>query len=337
MRRSLSGKGSWQGTIRARISGVRHPGRRTLPSRSAVVTGVALIAAIGLAPSAVRGEIVDEKEVGRLSLGFMIGYAGNSMDRYDENIGVVNHFLTHQGIAIREADELSGGASVQGELRWKFNPHFSLGFGAASLQSKSAFSVTLAEINFFARSTALSPMLYYHLPFVQSSEAFVNVADRMSLYVGAGPVFLSKGYTLARILDRSNEPQFNEDGDLGELDGDLEASGTGVGVRGLIGGSYQLTSRFSFAAEIGYRQAKVTDLTLDTVRGFERAVGDNDPDRREPLEQAMRDFFDRRERAAGLPDQDINRNHIPYYSDFDGPLELDFSGVTLQVGFRLHL
>lgn len=319
----------WQGTNRARRPGLSGP------------AGGAVVAALVLAlvPAGAGAEIIDEKEVPRLSVGFLLGYAGNSMGRYNENISVVNHFLSTQGIPVREADKLGGGASVQGELRYKFNPQFSLGLGVASLESKSAFSFTLAEINFYARSTAISPMLYYHLPFVQKSEKFIDVADRMSLYVGAGPVILTKGSTLVRIIDGSNEPQFNADGDMSEIDGEGKATGSGGGFRGLVGGSYQLTGRFSFAAEVGYRYGKITNLKIDetTLRGFERDIGQNDPERREPLEQAIRDFYDRAQRPPALPDMDINRNHIPYYSDFEGPLELDFSGVTLQVGFRLHI
>lgn len=284
-----------------------------------------------------RAEVIDEKEVPHLSVGFMLGYAGARMDRFNQNIRVVNHFLEHQGLPLRAADKMVGRASAQGEVRYKFNDHFSLGLGAANVEARSSFSVAFAQVDFYARTTALSPMLYYHLPFVQNAEAFLPVADRMSIYLGAGPVFLTKGYGLVRIIDRTIEPVFNVDGDLGELDGEGYITGTGTGLRGLVGASYQLTGRFSFAAEIGYRYGKINNPKIGQARGFERAVAENDPNRREPGDQAIKDFFEREQRAAGLPEQDINRNHIPYYSDYQSPLNLNFSGVTLQAGFRIHI
>lgn len=300
--------------------------------------GVTLLALVAGEVRPARAEVIDEKEVSHLSLGFMLGYAGAKMDRFNQNIRVVNHFLTTQGLPLREADAMGGAASAQAEVRYKLNDHFSVGFGAANVESRSAFSVLFAEVNFYARTTALSPMVYYHLPFVQSASAFLPVADRMSLYLGAGPVFLSKGYGLVRIIDRSIEPVFNVDGDMGELDGEGYVTGTGTGFRGLVGGSYQLTRRFSFAAEVGYRYGKVNSPKVQQARGFDRAITGNDPNARpDPGDQAIKDFFEREQRAAGLPEQDINRNHIPYYSDFKSPLNLDFSGLTLQVGFRIHI
>jgi hypothetical protein len=283
-------------------------------------------------------EIVDEEEVGRLTIGLYFGYGGASMDAFNENIGVVNHFLTHQGIQIREADTFGGSANIEGELRYKFGDRFSVGVGVGNAESKSAFDVTFAAVDFYTRTTIWSVMGYYHLPFVQSAEAFAAVADRMSIYVGAGPLLLTKGRAHMRITDRTTEPSFNVDGDLIELDGQGDATGTGSGLQGVLGASYMLNSRFSFAGEVGYRVAKISDLEL--VK-FEGDITDQEfEDLREPGNDAILDFF-RRERGArearGIPENDIEGDPIPYYSDFDGPLELDFSGVTLQAAFRIHL
>jgi hypothetical protein len=96
----------------------------------------------------------------------------------------------------------------------------------------------------------------------------------------------------------------------------------------------------SFAAELGWRFARIDNLEITEAIGYERDIAENDPKRREPLEHAVLDFF-RREKDArqkrGIPETDIEGDPIPYYSDFDGPLDLDFSGVIAQVGFRFHV
>lgn len=222
-----------------------------------------------------------------------------------------------------------------GEIRYKFGNRFSIGVGVGNTEAKSSYSVTLADIDFYARSTVWSATAYYHLPFVDN---FGVLADRMSLYVGGGPVLLRNGFTHMRIADRTMEPTFNVDGDLIELDGEGDAKGTGSGLRGLAGASYQLTSRISVAAEVGYRLARINNLELTHYEGYVRDIAKEDPKRREPLDQAILDFFNRDHRGEGLPDQDIEKNHIPYYSDSgNGPLNLDFSGVQAHIGMRLHI
>jgi hypothetical protein len=138
-----------------------------------------------------------------------------------------------------------------------------------------------------------------------------------------------------RLTDRTTEPAFRDDGDLIEFDGQGEVEGSGTGFQGLIGASYQVTSRVSFAGELGYRWAKITDLEVTRAEGFERGVGELDPDRREPLDQAVLDFFRREGRPPDFPDQNIEGDPIPYYEG--GPIELDFSGFMAQVGIRFHL
>lgn len=306
-------------------------------SRHGLLRGV-LLSALFL-PALADAQIIDEEEVGRLTIGGAIGYGGNSMSRYNENIGVVNHFITRQGVPLREADDLNGGAIARAELRYKMSERFVIGFGIGNAESKSAFDVQLGATNFYARSTLLMPALYYNLPFVQNSEAFINVADRVNLYVGGGPIFYTNARTRMLIVDNSTEPVFNVDGDLGELDGEAEASGTGFGFQGLMGGSYQLTRTFSVALEAGYRIGKVSDLKIDRLMSFVRDDTENDPNRREYGDRTIEDFFERDERPTDppFPDRDIEGDPIPYYSDFDGPLDLDFSGVTVTIGLRMHL
>lgn len=288
-------------------------------------------------PLVASAQIIDEEEVGRFTIGGMAGYAGNSMGRYNENIDVVNYFLTTQGIALREADGFNGGASGTAELRYRVSDRWIVGFGVANSESKSSFSVTLGEVDFHARSTLYIPSIYYVLPFVQSSESFSSVADRMNLYLGAAPVFFTRARTQMRIVDRSNEPVFDIDGDLGELDGEGDADGTAIGLQGLLGISYQLTAALSLAGEVGYRYGKVTDLNVTKTEGYVRDDTESDENRREPGDQAIIDFFDREDRADGLPNEDIEGNEIPYYSDFADKLDLDFSGFLIQIGFRIHL
>jgi hypothetical protein len=305
--------------------------------RHALLRGLLFVAL--LVPTASLAQIIDEEEVGRLTIGGSIGFGGNSMSRYNENIGVVNHFISRQGVPLRNADELDGGSIVRGEIRYKMSDRFVIGFGVGNAESKSAFDVQLGATNFYARSTLVMPALYYNLPFVQTSEAFINVADRVNLYVGGGPICYTNARTRMLIIDRSTEPVFNVDGDLGELDGEAEASGTGFGFQGLIGGSYQLTKTFSVAAEAGYRIGKVSDLKIDKLMSFVRDDTENDPNRREYGDRTIEDFFERDERPTDppFPDRDIEGDPIPYYSDFDGPLDLDFSGITLTIGLRMHI
>lgn len=297
--------------------------------------GLLVLAFMSPAPS--RAQIIDEEEVPRFTVGFMMGYAGNSMSRFNENIDVVNYFLTHQGIQIRTADRLNGGASIRGEARYKINDSFSLGMAVAGTESQSGFTVAFGGVDFYTRATLYTPSLYYSLPFVRTSPKFESVADRMVLYVGGGPVFIARAKAHMRITDRSREPFFDEEGDVAELSGEGDATGSGMGFQAVVGASYQLTRGISVAAEAGYRHARVSDLTLKNVRGFIEPFTQLDPLPREPGDQAVYDFFNRGNRADGLPDHDINGAHIPYYSDYDGPLDLDYSGVVLQVGLRLHL
>jgi len=287
-------------------------------------------------PTMASAQIIDEEDVGRFTLGAMIGYAGNSMSRYNENIDVVNHFLTNQGIPLREADGFSGGASVQGEVRYRVSDRWIVGFGVANSESKSAFDVTLGAVDFYARSTLYIPSVYYVLPFIQNSEKFASVADRMNMYIGAGPVFFTRARTHMQIIDRSNEPVFNIDGDLGELDGDGDANGSAVGMQALFGTSYQLTAALSLAAEIGYRFGQVNDLEVTNATGYVRDDTENDENRREPGDDAIINFFERDDRE-GVPEEDIEGNPIPYYSDYPDDLNLDFSGFLVQLGFRIHL
>lgn len=310
--------------------------RRALRRAPLTVAWGLLILAIA-SPAPLRAQIIDEEDVGRLTLGFMLGYSGNSMGRFNENIGVVNYFLTHQGIQIRPADKLNGGNSVRGEARYKLSESFSVGLGVAGTESQSGFSVTFGGVDFYSRATLWTPSLYYSFPFVRSSSKFESVADRLILYAGGGPVIIRNARAHMRITDRSREPFFDEEGDVSELSGRGDATGTGLGVQGLIGASYQLTRAISVVGEAGYRHARVTELTVKNVEGFIEPFTQLDPVPREPGDQAVYDFFDRKKRADGLPEEDINGAHIPYYSDFDGPLDLDFSGVVLQVGLRLHL
>lgn len=287
-------------------------------------------------PTMASAQIIDEEDVGRFTLGATIGYAGNNMGRYNENIDVVNHFLTHQGIPLREADGFSGGASILGEVRYRVSNRWIVGFGVANSESKSSFDVTLGAVDFHARSTLYIPSVYYVLPFVQSSEKFASVADRMNMYIGAGPVFFTRARTHMQIIDRSNEPVFDIDGDLGELDGEGNGSGTGVGLQGLFGVSYQLTAALSLVGEVGYRYGTVSDLDTSNVIGYIRDDTENDENRREPGIDAIINFFERDDRE-GVPPEDIAGNHIPYYSDYPDKLNLDFSGFLIQLGFRIHL
>lgn len=304
-------------------------------TRTRWIRGLALMV-LGL-PVMASAQIVDEEDVGRFTLGATVGYAGNSMGRFNENIDVVNYFLTSQGIALREASSFRGGASACAELRYRLSERWIVGLGVANSESKSSFDVTLGAVDFYARSTLFIPSVYYILPFVQKSEAFSAVADRMNMYIGAGPVFFTRARAHMQIIDRSNEPVFNIDGDLGELDGAGDVEGTGVGVQGLFGVSYQLTSGLSLAGEVGYRLGKISDLKIVKKEGYVRDDTENDENRREPGDQAVIDFFEREDRADGLPGDDIEGNHIPYYSDYNDKLDLDFSGFLIQLGFRIHL
>jgi len=296
--------------------------------RGVLVAGIVL----ALAPRSSVAEIVDEEEVSHFLVNFAIGYQGTKMSDFNDDIRVVNYFL-HSNQGIREANLFSGAAAVKGEIRYKFGDHVSIGMGVSSTEAKSAFDVTFGAVDFYTRATCWEPMIYYHMPFIQSIESII--ADRMSLYVGAGPVFLSNGLGHMRITDRTTEPTFRQDGDLIEIDGQGEVTGTGAGFQGLVGASWQLTSLISFAGEVGYREAKITNPKIRRAEGFERDVASEDPERREPGDQAIIDFFERGGRPPGFPATDIEGNPIPYYNG--GPIDLDFSGVQARLGVRFHL
>lgn len=312
--------------------------------RLAVAAALLALAIPAVAPA----EVIDEEEVSHFSMGFLFGYSGTRMTAFNENIDVVNFFLAHQGEPIRAADRLTGSMSGRVELRYKFGQKVSVALGVGNTEAKSAFNVTWAQSNFYTRGVVWSGMVYYHLPFVQSAPMFTSLADRMSLYVGAGPVLLTQVSTHVLIVDRTVEQSFMVDGDLGEIDGVADATGSnGLGVQGLVGASWQLTRRFSVAAEAGYRFVKSKDLTVTHMEGLRhREVETDKKARPDPMDQAMYDFFHRelgsRERrdwpGVFIPEKDeISGEHILYYSDYGTPLDLDFSGFQAQIGLRIHM
>jgi len=154
-------------------------------------------------------------------------------------------------------------------------------------------------------------------------------------------------------LEDNTINSFRPDGDLAELSGRGKATGSGAGFTVSGGGSYQLSSRFSVAIDVGYRYGKLSDLKInpDDVEGFYERFGtgdgeDNSDLIREPGDWAIWDFF-LRDPNATLPDgRNRNDPKVPgdektgcadcplYYHG--GNIEVDYSGFFSSLYLRAH-
>jgi len=307
------------------------------------VASLGLLLASVLAFGRASAQTIDEEPVGRLTIGGNIGVVLPSMSDVNDNFHVVNPFLNRD--EIRNMDDINASLLTGLDLRLKLRDHLSIGFNWGAVAARSSIDVDRADVRFFSRATTYQANLYYHFPFIEA------YSERTQLYVGAGLVFLRSGHVEWSLEDHTTN-FFLVDGDISELSGKGVATADGNGYSFLVGGSFQLTTRFSIAVDTGYRFAKLDNLELQEVEGFRERfnIDQNDPTQdvfREPGDWAIWDFFfrdpnaqtndGRRRTDPVVPGEEkTGCDGCPLYYGSGGPIEVDYSGPFTQVSFRVH-
>jgi hypothetical protein len=284
------------------------------------------------------------------------------MGDVNDNLDVVSRFLARD--EIRSMDRIQEGLLTQVDIRYRLGTspkeepgegaslkdRIAVGFSWGAVSARSQFTdVTRAVARFYSRATTYYPYVLYHLPFLETK------APRAQLVVGGGPLLLRSGDVEWIFIDNTANAFFsdfeNGVGDISELAGKAEASGSGMGFVLQGGGTYMLNRRFSVALDVGYRRAKIDNLTLDSAVGQEDLrfpepdPGSGDVIRR-PGDWAVIDFFlrDRNAVFEGRRRTDPGDDEpetggcadCPLYFPEDGPLEVDYSGPFATVTFRAH-
>jgi hypothetical protein len=322
----------------------------------------ALLLAVLVVPSLARAQLVDEESVGRLTVGLGVGVMVPSMQDVNDNAEIVSRFLARD--EIRGLDPIHEGLLTHLDLRYRLGTspkeeadeavslldRITIGFAWGSASAKTQFTdVTRAIARFYSRATTYHPYVLYHLPFLDRS------IPRAQLVVGGGPLILQSADVEWIFIDNTSNQFFsdfeNGVGDISELAGKAEASGSGLGFALQGGGSYMLNSRFSVALDLGYRVAKISDLSLDSAVGQEDLrfpepdPGSGDVIRR-PGDWAVIDFFLRDRNAVyegrnrtdpGDDDPETGGcAECPLYFPETGPLEVDYSGPFATISVRVH-
>jgi hypothetical protein len=331
---------------------MRRMARFTFPA--AVLASLTMMAVVRPA----EAQLVNDEAVGRLSIGSAIGPQVASMKDINDNLTVVNGILRRGEVGpvgkVRVA--LSTGLDVRFRLgrtppedpetkvTWK--DRITLGFTWGGLNAETGINTGDATVRFFSRTTTYTPYLLYQLPYLE------KVDQRAGLYVGGGPVFMRNGYIEWKVRDYTHN-NFLVDGDISELTGSGKARASGTGFMLMGGASYQLSHRFSVAVDMGYRRAKMTNVTITqghtpgawNIEYFPNpAVGDQVPD---PGDWGIIDFFDRdpnavydgHKRTDPYDPSDPNNGgcsecRAPWFKG--GPINLDYSGPFTQFSFRVH-
>ena len=302
----------------------------------------------------VAAQIVNEENVGRLTIGPSIGFLLPSMGDVNDNLDVVNRFLAREDVV--GLDDVNQALLTGLDIRYRlgntpdttetFMDRLTVGFNWGAINVHRQLEVTRADVRFFSRATTYSAYVLYHLPYLESKW------PRTQVTVGGGPVYLQSGTVEWVLLDHTTNNFFTEIedgvGDLSELTGRGKASGNGLGVNLQAGGSFMLNRRFSVGLDLGYRLAKISDLELDEATGqtdLRFPNPDEVPVERQPGDWAIIDFFFR---DPNTTYEDRNRNDAPdrepetggcdgcpmYYGG--GPLEIDYSGLFANLSLRVH-
>ena len=303
-------------------------------------------------------QIVNEENVGRLTIGPTIGILLPSMGRVNDNLDIVNRFLAREDVVgldpVNEA--LLTGLDIRYRLgntpvsepdtAESFLDRVSIGFNWGAINVHKQLEVTRADVRFFSRATTYSAYVLYHLPFFESKW------PRTQLLVGGGPVYLQSGAVEWVLLDHTTNNFFTEIedgvGDLSELTGRGVASGNGLGVNLQGGGTFMLNRRFSVGLDLGYRLAKISDLELTEATGQDDLRFPNPEEvevSRQPGDWAIIDFFyrDRNTTYEGRNRNDPGDREpetggcegCPLYYE-GGPLEIDYSGLFANITLRAH-
>ena len=329
--------------------------RRTVRFTFPVTALAVLLAALLAGPAG--AQLVNDEAVGRLSIGGSIGPQMTAMDDINDNISVVNRFL--QRDLIERVDGVETALSTGLDIRYRlgrtppedpeeaitWKDRITLGFAWGGLNAATGVNVGSATVRLFTRTTTYTPYLLYQFPFLE------KVEQRAQIYAGLGAIFMRDGYVEWKFRDHTRN-NFLVDGDLAELTGSGKAEASGTGLMVMTGASYQLTKRFSVAVDLGYRKARMSNVSITQgetpIEGtategwnIERFPGGEDDLIREPGDWAILDFFlrDPEARFDGKnrqdPEEDGGCEGCPLYYT-GGPIDLDFSGPFTQFSFRVH-
>ena len=250
-----------------------------------LATLLATLVVISITTVPAFGQLVEEESVGRLTIGGGVGAAFPSLKAVNQNVGIVNPFLRRD--EIRPLNRINEALLTNMEIRYRlgntpkeeaeetvsFLDRISVGFSWGAITARTEINdVTRVGVRFYSRATTYYPFLLYHLPFLESSQ------PRIQLVVGGGPLFLRSGVVEWHVDDRTTN-DFIVEGDISELAGFANASGSAQGFVVQGGGYFMLNSRFSVGMDVGYRSGTMSDLTLNDAVGQERRFpGDDDPD-----------------------------------------------------------
>jgi hypothetical protein len=332
--------------------------------------GVVLFLSLTLALLAgpASAQLVEEEEVGRLTIGVGIGILLPSMTEVNRNIDVVNPFLNLD--EIRSVDHVSDGVLTSLDIRYRLGntpkedpdePHrfldrITVGFAWGAVNARTGLDdVSRARVRLYTRATTYFPYLMYHLPFLEKA------APRTQLMIGGGPILLQNAYMEWELEDYTTNIFLEETdpvtgevvvGDISELAGLSNASGSGIGGVLQASGTFMLNSTFSAALDVGYRYGKISNLTLDNAVGQDKRFpgdDDDDPDNdvvRRAGDWTVIDFFlrnpegtwngrNREDPGPPPPDGAPGCEDCPLYYE-GGDLDIDYSGAFLNFSLRVH-
>jgi hypothetical protein len=304
-------------------------------------------------PGAALAQFVDEEPVGRLTIGGTLGVVTSSMSDINDNLSVLDRTFTAD--EIRATDKINASLLSALDVRYRLTDWLSLGVQWGALQNRSEFNTTRLDQRFFSRATTYGINAYYHF------QGVTDWNERLQVYVGGGFLLLRNGTIEFAVEDKTtNNFRYDSEppewGDLAEFSGAAKAEADGAGFNLVVGSSYQLSGSFSVAMDLGYRLAKMSDLTVTEIEGFEagndwaleRFASSDTQQPREPGDWALWDFF-LRDPNATLPD---GRNRTdakdpdnagttgcadcPLYYGSGGAVEIDYSGFVAALSFRLH-
>lgn len=328
-------------------------------SERAIIVLLAVGTALCVTPRPGGAQLVDEENVGRLTIGFGIGILIPSMSEVNGNIDVVNPFLVRE--EIRELDHVSESLLTGLDVRYRLGntpkmedeegpirllDRLSVGFNWGAVSARSQLDVSRAFVRFFSRATTYYPYVLYHLPFLDTA------VPRAQLVVGGGPLLLRSGRVEWQLADKTANNFFPdiEDGvgDLSELTGNGKATADALGFALQGGGTFMLNNRFSIGVDVGYRLAKLSDLEITDAEGQAELRFPNPEDvpvTRRPGDWAIIDFFKRDPNAefegrkrTDPPTADPETGGCDgcplYYRG--GGLEVDYSGPFANITLRTH-
>jgi hypothetical protein len=261
--------------------------------------------------------------VGRVAISGNLALAGWAMGDVDREIRRGNEVLRHEGVTT--LDPLSFGfdflADFQAPVKHPF--YLSLGLGRLRGHTGKAFNKV---IDIEARTGIAYARLMWMLPW--------RPLEDVRIFLGGGPLFL-RGSRLEVSHERDFEAKKPERKET------LSMKGSGNGFLVGVTGEYVVSDHVTLSLDAGYRWAradlnsyKITVQNAQTRPGVDAFADD---------EQVFWDSYllDAFLKDPGPPPEN---QEAP---NFDGPpiqelepvdnLDLDFSGVRIQVGLRMYV